>query len=121
MQKPHYVIFYVNSPVISRDFYANLLTLTPTESSANFVLFTLDSGIQLGLWAKDDVEPSTSLTGGGAELCIAMNDKKAVDSLYTHLQQQGIPIAQSPTTMDFGYTFTLLDPDSHRVRFFAAK
>jgi predicted enzyme related to lactoylglutathione lyase len=31
----------------------------------------------------------------------------------------GVAIAQKPVEMDFGYTFTALDPDGHRLRVFA--
>ena len=31
----------------------------------------------------------------------------------------GCIVLQQPTAMDFGYTFTVQDPDGHRVRVFA--
>jgi predicted lactoylglutathione lyase len=32
----------------------------------------------------------------------------------------GADVLQKPTQMDFGYTFTVADPDGHRLRAFAA-
>lgn len=32
---------------------------------------------------------------------------------------RGLPMLQTPTTMDFGYTFTATDPDGHRLRVFS--
>ena len=43
----------------------------------------------------------------------------AVEAAHVRWSAQGAPIAQSPTRMDFGYTFVALDPDGHRLRAFA--
>jgi hypothetical protein len=33
----------------------------------------------------------------------------------------GLRIVQEPVDLDFGYTFTALDPDGHRLRVFAPR
>jgi hypothetical protein len=43
----------------------------------------------------------------------------AVDATFADWSGRGLPIAQKPTGMDFGYTFVALDPDGHRLRVFA--
>ena len=39
-----------------------------------------------------------------------------VDKVVPELQARGLTIAQPPTDMEFGRTFTALDPDGHRLR-----
>ena len=42
-----------------------------------------------------------------------------VNMTFEKWKDQGIPILQEPTSMDFGFTFLALDPDGHRLRIFA--
>ena len=37
-------------------------------------------------------------------------------SIAHGMSQKGIKVVQEPTEMDFGYTFTALDPEGHRIR-----
>jgi predicted lactoylglutathione lyase len=82
-------------------------------------MFALASGMMLGLWARHTVEPATNITGGGAELAFTVSNNAEVETLHADWSQRGLVIAQKPVSMDFGYTFTALDPDSHRLRVFA--
>ena len=43
----------------------------------------------------------------------------AVRACHARWQGLGVPVIQAPTEMDFGLTFTALDPDGHRLRVFA--
>lgn len=119
MSEPSCIILYVTDPAQSVAFYTQLLEKTPVESCANFAMFVLASGSTLGLWAKHDVQPASSVTGGGGELGFTLSDKAAVDALYQRWLDLGIQIIQTPTEMDFGYTFTAVDPDGHRLRVFS--
>lgn len=119
MIDPNVVLLYVANPVVSADFYADLLGDRPLETSPGFAMFKLQSGVRLGLWARDRVEPTVTAVGSGCELAFAVADKDRVDEIYEDWRERGVPIAQSPTRMDFGYTFVALDPDSHRLRVFA--
>jgi len=40
-------------------------------------------------------------------------------SWITGWTKRGLAIAQEPTKMNFGFTFTALDPDGHRLRVYA--
>lgn len=120
MSHPNFVILYVSSPLTSAAFYQDLFGLAPLEASPGFALFKLESGMLLGLWAKDGVEPSATNLGGGSELVLALENDQAVDTLFAEWRGRGLSIAQSPTRMDFGYTFVALDPDLHRVRVYSA-
>ena len=119
MIDPDFIILYVNNPAISAEFYADLLGKTPIHASPNFVMFMLDSGVRLGLWAKHDVEPAALMTGGGGEIAFPVAGNEIVNSLHSDWSKRGLAIAQTPTEMVFGYTFLALDPDGHRLRVYA--
>ena len=120
MTDPNFVLLYVDNPARSAAFYSDLLGKQPVESSANFVLFALASGAMFGLWSRREVEPKLEANGvSGGELAFAVEDKKAVAAAHQDWTKRGIKIVQAPTTMDFGFTFTALDPDGHRLRVFA--
>jgi len=119
MLNPNFVLLYVADPLKSAAFYAELLGQKPVEAQKTFSLFVLASGLKLGLWLKDDVEPKANREVGGSELCIAVEDPEQVKKIHDAWADRGLPIAQRPTAMDFGHTFVALDPDGHRVRVFA--
>ena len=119
MSDPNFVLLYVKSPTDSARFYADLLGKGPVEASPGFVLFALDSGTMLGLWAAHTVEPAATAVGG-AELGFAVDGTDTVKSMHAAWSARGLQIAQAPTAMDFGFTFVALDPDGHRLRVFAA-
>ena len=116
---PNFVILYVDNPPRSAAFYKDLLGRAPVESSPTFALFVLDAGFKLGLWSRHTVEPATHATGGGNELCLAVDGKQQVDRMFADWGSRGLTVAQAPVEMDFGYTFVVLDPDQHRLRVFA--
>lgn len=118
MSDPNFIILYVNNPAVSANFYKSLLGKDPVDNSPNFAMFALDSGVMLGLWAKQEVQPETHISGGGAELAFTLADNQAVEVCYADWSSKHIPIVQTPTQMDFGYTFVGLDPDGHRLRIF---
>jgi catechol 2,3-dioxygenase-like lactoylglutathione lyase family enzyme len=118
MVEPNFVILYVESARESAAFYAELLGKGPAESSPNFAMFALSSGVMLGLWTRSNVKPAASPAGGG-ELAITVGDRAAVQALHEEWRRRKLRIAQEPTDMDFGFTFTALDPDGHRLRVFA--
>ena len=115
----NFVLLYVENPLASAAFYADLLETKPVESSPTFVMFVLDGGQKLGLWARKTVEPAASVTGGGAELAIPVANAEAVRAAHADWSRRKIKVLQEPTQMDFGYTFTAADPDGHRLRVFA--
>ena len=121
MADPNFIILYVDSPAASADFYAALLGKPPVESSPTFAMFALPSGVMLGLWSRQTVEPAASATlGGGSEVAFAVDSKDEVTALYDAWTGRGLRVAQKPVDLDFGHTFVALDPDGHRLRVFAA-
>lgn len=115
------IVLYVDNPSASTAFYADLFDRQPVESSPNFAMFALDSGLMLGLWARSAVQPLPVGSGGAVELVINVDDRDAVTAMHTDWAARGLAIAQRPTDMDFGYTFVALDRDGHRLRVMAAR
>jgi catechol 2,3-dioxygenase-like lactoylglutathione lyase family enzyme len=120
VHSPNFFILYVDNPVKSAVFFQDLLGSAPVESSPTFAMFALGSGVMLGLWSRHTVEPAARGTGGGHEVCFAVDGKARVDALYADWGKRGLTISQAPVELDFGYTFVALDPDQHRLRVFAA-
>jgi predicted enzyme related to lactoylglutathione lyase len=118
MLSPSFFLFFVDNPEKSAVFYSKLLEKPPVEQSPTFALFALESGIMLGFWSKHTAEPPVSTTGGGGEIAFPVKEKSLVDSTYEAWLKRGYQIIQTPTQMDFGYTFTATDPDGHRLRVF---
>ena len=118
MTDPNFILLYVASPAESAAFYTRLLGKPAIEASPTFSMFALDSGVMLGLWGAAGVEPAATPVGGG-ELAFAVKDAAAVHARHAAWQALGLSIVQAPAAMDFGFTFTALDPDGHRLRVFA--
>ena len=110
------VILYVDNPPASAAFYAGLLGHDPVEASPTFAMFSMPSGVGLGLWSRHTVEPAAAAAGGGSEIAFIAEN---VDAAHADWTARGLTIAQAPTDMDFGRTFVALDPDGHRLRVFA--
>ena len=118
MSDPNFVILCVQSPTDSTRFYADLLAKAPVEASTTFAMFALDTGTMMGLWAAHTVAPAATPTGG-SELAFAVDGVDTVHAFYAAWCAKGLAILQTPTTMDFGFTFVARDPDGHRLRIFA--
>ena len=118
MQAPDAVILYVDHPPSSASFYERLLGHPPVEASPGFAMFALKEGVMLGLWARRDVAPQAVAPAGSTEIAFTVADRAEVDATHARWKAGGLPIAQAPTAMDFGYTFVALDPDGHRLRVF---
>jgi predicted enzyme related to lactoylglutathione lyase len=118
-QAPFTIINYVSDVAASCDLYNRLLESQPAELSPNFALYHLKSGGKLGLWARADVAPAVTTSGSSGELAFLLDDQAAVDAAYKSWTEAKVAIAQAPTMMDFGYTFTALDPDGNRLRVFS--
>lgn len=117
MRTLNYILLAVADPARSEAFYTNLLGQKPVQNSPTFVLYVLPNGMKLGAWIKDEMEPAP-LAVGGSEVCFTEADDAAVDASFAEWQDKA-EVLQTPTTMDFGYTFVVADPDGHRLRVFS--
>jgi predicted enzyme related to lactoylglutathione lyase len=119
MSDPAFFILYVKDPLESAAFYADLLGHATLEASPGFAMFKLASGVMLGLWAKHTVQPPAFFSGCSAEVAFVVSSDDELGQQHAQWVAKGLPIAQAPTRMDFGYTFVALDPDGHRLRVFS--
>ncbi len=113
-----FILLYVDDPVASAAFYAELLGRPPIESSPTFAMFSMTSGVRLGLWSRHTVEPGATKPGG-SEVAFTVADADTVHAIHADWSKRGLRIVQEPTMMDFGHTFVALDRDDHRLRVFA--
>lgn len=121
--EPIYTVLYVRDVPASVAFYRTLFGTEPIEDHPTFAMFAFRNGTTWGLWQRSDVLPEVSAASepGSLEFGFAVSSRDALDALAAEWEGRGIAIAQHPTDLDFGYTFTALDPDGHRLRpFFPA-
>jgi predicted lactoylglutathione lyase len=114
--QPTYTILAVDDPLASAAFYETILEAPPLEAQATFALFRMNEATFLGLWSRRTMVPPVSAAAGSTELCIVLPSRSAVEACHDAWRARGLPILQSPTDADFGYTFTAADPDGHRLR-----
>jgi catechol 2,3-dioxygenase-like lactoylglutathione lyase family enzyme len=115
---PNFVVLYVANVATSTAFYSDLLGRPPVESAPNFAMYSLSSGVMLGLWARHDVQPVPTALAGGSEICITVAAPGTLRTLHSEWLGRKLTVIQPPTQMDFGYTFVACDPDGHRIRVF---
>lgn len=119
MSDVSFILLYVENVARSAEFYSRLLDKPVPEISPTFAMLPAGAGLMLGLWRRDGVEPPAGAPGGG-EIAVNAPDDAAVEAMHASWAKAGVKIAQTPTRMDFGFTFVALDPDGHRIRVFAA-
>lgn len=115
MPATNFILAYVADVPRSVALYSKVLGLQPVENSANFAMFVQPNGVMIGLWANHDVKPAPT-TPGGIEILFPVETRPELETLLKDWPALGLQIIQQPTQMDFGYTFTVADPDGHRLR-----
>ncbi len=120
MQPTHAMLFYVKDPLASAAFYTKILGHGPLEQSPGFAMFALNDKTIAGFWKREGVAPAATVAGGASEIGFHVANSGEVDVRHAAWKAAGVPMIQEPTQMDFGYTFTAVDPDGHRVRVFAS-
>ena len=115
----HSFLLYVEDPVASAAFYEKLLRKKPVEASPGFAMFELTAPTMLGLWKRADVLPKVTAATGTNEIGFHVESNQIVEQFFGSAKDIGAKVLQEPAQMDFGYTFTVADPDGHRLRVFA--
>lgn len=118
MSNLNYLLLAVSNPRESAEVYTRVLGAPPVENQSTFVLYALPSGIKVGLWSRDDMQP-VPRPAGGVEVSLSEETREAVLETYSRWKQWGLNVVQEPTDMDFGFTFVAEDRDGHRLRSFA--
>tara|TARA_R110001606_G_scaffold351909_2_gene502243 strand:- start:227 stop:604 length:378 start_codon:yes stop_codon:yes gene_type:complete len=117
MDLSNFNILYVDNVQRSVDFYRPLFDREPVESTEGFALFVSEAGAKFGLWAREDVLPKANdVPAGSMEVALALDNLIRLQINYIKWRELGVEIIQEPTELDFGTTFTGLDPDGHRLR-----
>lgn len=115
---PNFILAYVADAAKSAELYGKLLGLEPVQNRDGFAMFVLPNGINLGLWANDTVDPAPT-AAGGVEIGFPVPNDDALRATAKDWAALGLKTIQEPTRMNFGLTFTVVDPDGHRLRVFA--
>lgn len=116
-----YTILYVKSVAESAKFYRRILSVEPHEEHPTFASFPLADGHFLGLWGEAGVEPKPVGTGARSELCFDAADRKDLEAKLDAWTGAGAALIQELSSLDFGDTFTVADPDGHRLRVMVAR
>jgi hypothetical protein len=122
MALPDLTVFYVENPTHSTALYCQILQAKPLQVAEGFVLFVLDNGHKVGLWARSAASPALQ-GSGGSELAFTVSSRAEVDAAYVQWQglEAGPVILSPPQEVGFGYTFCALDPDGHCLRVYCGK
>lgn len=115
MRTLNYLLLAVRDPLQSAEIYTKLLGREPVEKAPTFVLYVLPTGLKIGLWLADEMEPRPN-AAGGIEISFSEDSKDAVRATYADWSKLGLKVVQEPTEMDFGFTFVVEDADGHRLR-----
>jgi len=115
MRTLNYLLLAVRDPLRSAELYTKLLGREPVEKAPTFVLYVLPTGLKIGLWLADEVEPKPN-AAGGIEISFSEESKDAVRATFEEWTKLGLKVVQAPTEMDFGFTFVVEDYDGHRLR-----
>ena len=110
------ILLYVANAEASARYYAKILDQQPMEASATFAIFRLPSGLGLGLWGRDGVEPKPTGAGGACEIGFKVETSAEVDRRHAEWRERGAHILMAPTDLEFGRSFVATDPDGHRLR-----
>jgi len=116
-----FTILYVKSVADSVAFYEKLLGDAPSENHPTFASFRLEDGHMLGLWGEAGAEPKPLGIGARSELCFDVADRAALEAKRDAWLAVGATSIQELSAMDFGDTFSVADPDGHRLRVMAPR
>jgi predicted enzyme related to lactoylglutathione lyase len=116
MTAPNMFIVYVSDAPASARFYGDLFEMSPSFESPGFIAFHLDSGVQLALWSRAEVDlAETSVRT--SEVCLTVADAPAsVDALFASWKAKGVQVVSEPRDEVFGRTFVVADPDDNLIR-----
>ncbi|HVW92223.1 MAG TPA: drug:proton antiporter, partial [Devosia sp.] len=77
----NYILLAAANPRKSGALYAKIFGLEPVENSETFVLFVLPSGLKVGLWQAEEMEPKVG-KADGIDISFGEPNYAAVRSTY---------------------------------------
>lgn len=116
MTKLDMIILYVKNVEKSAQYYQEILGAQPLDVSEHFAMMALEGDVKLGLWTQDQAVPVATATAGSIEIVIEVETAQELEALANDWSKKGANQIQDITDMPFGKTFTVADPDGHRIR-----
>lgn len=116
MLTPNLLLFYVQNPLESAQFYEQIFEITPVASFPSYVAFIFKNGFSFSLWSTEAKNFVSGGNGHRAELSFMVADEESVRNLREKWSKLNITIEQDLHEAVFGLTFVALDPDGHRIR-----
>lgn len=116
MLTPNLLLFYVQNPLESAQFYEQIFEITPVASFPSYVAFIFKNGFSFSLWSTEAKNFVSGGNGHRAELSFMVADEESVRNLREKWSKLNITIEQDLNEAVFGLTFVALDPDGHRIR-----
>ncbi len=116
MHYPNLILFYVEDPIRSAQFYEQLFGTPPAAAFPTYVSFDFPNGLTLGLWSVKAKNFASGGSGHRSELAFMVPDDDIVRTMRERWHNQGVQIEQDLHEAVFGLTFVVLDPDGHRIR-----
>ena len=110
-------IVYVNDAPAAARFYGDLLGLSPSLETPEYITFDLGPGADLALWSGqfENLSPDVPRT---SEVCLAIDSGRPneLNAIFKQWQSKGVTILHEPHDAGFGLTFLAADPDGNRIR-----
>lgn len=118
IERVGYILFYVEDPLRSAEFYRSLGFEIP-EQNENFAVVRT-SNVLLHLHNQNEVpfDIGQEIESKGAGVFVALQ-VQSVDDMYRHVTELGLKPSSSPTNWAWGNReFVLRDPDRYKLVFF---
>lgn len=112
------IVLYVDNINNSIDFYTKLFNCNPVLLSPTFAQLNCVDNTQISLKLASQLNPKSSVKGGGTELSLHMPDKVSFDRLFNTWKQLGVQFEQECQAAVYGHNFVAKDLDEHRIRVF---
>ena len=116
MVVPNLLIFYVNDPLASADFYEKIFQIKPVASYPTYVAFSFQNGLTFSLWSIHAENFISAGEGQRSELAFMVQNEEEVRQLRKAWGKLEVEVEQELHEAKFGLTFVALDPDGHRIR-----
>jgi predicted enzyme related to lactoylglutathione lyase len=116
MQHPNLILFYVEDPLRSAQFYEQMFDSPPVAAFPTYVAFEFPNGLTFSLWSVKAKDFVSGGSGHRAELAFMVSNEAAVRTLRERWHNAGVQIEQDLHEAVFGLTFVALDLDGHRIR-----
>jgi predicted enzyme related to lactoylglutathione lyase len=110
------IVYVTDAPAAAR-FYGDLLGLSLSLETPEYITFDLGPGAELALWAGqfEKLSPDVPRT---SEVCLAVEGGRPeeISAIFQQWQSKDVTILQEPHDAGFGLTFLAADPDGNRIR-----